>query len=211
MSTTIECPHCSGQVAVTDRFCPYCGSPRTSVRLELEQAAATTGIPYERLLAQARVAGQRLPASIDAPDQSRQPVMVATQPEVTSLALPALLMLASAVLVVVGSIGPWATIFLGSISGLDGDGRLTFFLGIVAGIVALLRIAQPTRRRALAWLAAGVFTVAAVISIYDWSNLQQVADSSSIAIIRVGWGLQLTAIAAVAGALVAFVAAVRRV
>lgn len=54
MNSTILCPHCGNTMQPSDRFCPSCGIPRTHVRQELERASATTGIPYERLLGQAR-------------------------------------------------------------------------------------------------------------------------------------------------------------
>lgn len=49
------------------RFCPGCGIPRTHVRQELERASATTGIPYERLLEQAREQDARQQPPLPAP------------------------------------------------------------------------------------------------------------------------------------------------
>lgn len=50
----VECPYCHTQMPDAARFCPGCGTPRSSVREQLEREAAETGVPYESVLARER-------------------------------------------------------------------------------------------------------------------------------------------------------------
>ena len=49
------------------------------------------------------------------------------------------LVVGGAILIVLGAFLPWATVFGISIAGIDGDGSLTLLMGLVAGVVALVR------------------------------------------------------------------------
>ncbi|MDQ3548159.1 MAG: zinc ribbon domain-containing protein [Chloroflexota bacterium] len=54
---TIQCPNCGTLMEEQARFCPGCGTPRTSVRERLEREAAATGVPYAQLLERERSTG----------------------------------------------------------------------------------------------------------------------------------------------------------
>jgi hypothetical protein len=104
--------------------------------------------------------------------------------------------------VVVGSLGPWATLATAigdvSIAGTSGDGALT----IVAALVAAGGFA--TSFWWMRWLGA---LTALIVGAYDWRHLRsRIADvnaSTDAARASVGWGLWVVVI----GALVATVAA----
>jgi hypothetical protein len=113
---------------------------------------------------------------------------------------------ASAGLMVVGALGPWAKALGGfvSVSGTDGDGTVVLIAGlVVVGIVALM-----LRRKRL-WMVV-ISLLAAVIgaftSIYDLANIKSVVDSSS-GMATVGWGLWLDAIASMSAVLALLVLA----
>lgn len=114
-----------------------------------------------------------------------------------------------ALAIIIGSFGPWARVWVVTANGLDGDGKITIVLGILALVGVLTRVRQPDRR---AWISIGLvggFGVAAAIGGYDWSNidsaLSDLEDNPFAANASVGWGLQLLTISAVIGAILAFV------
>jgi hypothetical protein len=117
-------------------------------------------------------------------------------------------MLVCALLVVVGSLGPWAIVQGEAISGMDGvgggDGSLTFTFGIIAGVLAGLLVWQPWRRGWVPGLIFLSFVLIALVGFDDWSDVGRTADEVAVEA-RVGWGLPLLSIAAGIG--VAFVVA----
>jgi hypothetical protein len=113
---------------------------------------------------------------------------------------------ASASLMVVGALGPWAKALGGfvSVSGTDGDGTVVLIAGlVVVGIVALMRRKKRVWMVVVGLLAA---VIGAFTSIYDLANIKSVVDSSS-GMATVGWGLWLDAIASVSGVLALLVLA----
>ena len=95
----------------------------------------------------------------------------------------------------VGSLGPWATTFIASVSGTQGDGKLTL------GAVALLL------GRGGSVFAALVALVALGICIYDLVNVSHKAAQITVAgvqVAHVGWGLYT----ATGGAAVALIGAI---
>ncbi|HEX5166432.1 MAG TPA: zinc ribbon domain-containing protein [Thermomicrobiales bacterium] len=59
----VQCPHCGTFMDENARFCPGCGTPRTSVREQLEREAAATGVPYATVLERARTSGSPVTAA----------------------------------------------------------------------------------------------------------------------------------------------------
>jgi hypothetical protein len=123
----------------------------------------------------------------------------------------------AALLVLVGSIGPWATVLdLKTMSGMDtSDGAITLVAGIVAGVFTLLRVARPDRRTALMAVAFVAFLVAALLGLIDWLDLRdmvgvtdleqdpffgEIADDIAV---NVGWGLVMLTVSAIAGTFLA--------
>jgi hypothetical protein len=97
--------------------------------------------------------------------------------------------IASAGAMVVGGFGPWARV-LGviSVSGTDGDGWIV----IVAALVAAGLIFLQQRRRMGIWpfvVALLAAVIASVTTIYDWTDLNHVADQTGL--IHAGWGIYL--------------------
>ena len=107
------------------------------------------------------------------------------------------------VMVIVGSLGPWLSTVLGSVSGVQGsaDGRLT--LG--AGVVAMLALAAG-RGRQWGSLLAGMALLAALgVACFDTARVVYETSKLTVFGYRVagaGWGLYLT----VAGAAIGVVA-----
>lgn len=123
--------------------------------------------------------------------------------------------LVCAVLVLVGSVGPWVTAFgFIEVSGTEGDGMITLVLALVAGLLIGWRVASGSRwPRFLAGLA---FLAVAGIGVYDWSELERNIDEADEdvrafvdAAVSVGWGLVLTTFAGVAGLIVTVLDAAR--
>jgi hypothetical protein len=111
----------------------------------------------------------------------------------------------SALLVCVGSIGPWAKVLFISVGGLDGDGWITLIAGLCA--LALLAVyVRGTQRPRPVW-PLGLLLIAGVIAggtgIYDWAQIESVVgDTSEDALfdlgsaVSVGWGLVLVTLSA---------------
>lgn len=115
-----------------------------------------------------------------------------------------------AVLVVIGSIGPWATVASSGVGGLDGDGWITLVLALLAGgfaaaVFAPARVARIMRWLVLPWTL--ITLLVAVIDIVDISSTSSQFSnqfSDDIFTLSVGWGLWLV----LAGSIIALVAAV---
>jgi hypothetical protein len=112
--------------------------------------------------------------------------------------------LGAAVLVCMGSLGPWATISFLTVNGTDGDGVITLILGLIAGTMALL---QAAGRGIWAPIVAAVcFSLSALTGIIDWADLERTFEGSFFGnTVSVGWGLVVMTFAAAAGAILSFV------
>lgn len=110
---------------------------------------------------------------------------------------------------IVGSLGPWVSFGLGSVSGTSGDGKLTLVIGIVAGLL-LIPLFSGTFRRGLAIVAGLILGGAAIIGIYDWSHISALTgdEMTTFFNIGIGWGLQMTVLSAILGVIVC-IAAIR--
>lgn len=115
-----------------------------------------------------------------------------------------MILLVLSVLVVVGSFGPWATVLFFSVSGTEGDGVITLIIGIIAAVLSGLSMGSPSNVK---FVILGVLhSIAMVIGIYDWSELESVIDEANGAGVgaSVGWGLVMMTLCAGAGALTSF-------
>lgn len=120
---------------------------------------------------------------------------------------------ASALLVCIGSFGPWAKVLFVSAGGLDGDGWIT----LVAGLAALALLAVYARAASrprpswplLAVLVAGA--IATAVGLYDWVNIETAIDDELFSdAVSVGWGLVLVTFAGASLVLAAAVTLARR-
>jgi hypothetical protein len=105
---------------------------------------------------------------------------------------------ASALLMLIGAFGPWATVFsVLSVSGTDGDGKIVLIAALVIGAMVALRLNAKGRRwTVVVALLAGL--IAAATSIYDMANIQNtISNSQYRGVISVGWGLWIDCIASV--------------
>ena len=128
--------------------------------------------------------------------------MTPTQTSPAPLPGRAITLLVCGILVVVGSLGPWATFLFVSANGTDGDGVLTLIFGVVVLVVAVLRLMRPAERQWLPWLAFVLLALSAAIGIYNWADISSTGDGELLGV-NVGWGLVVTTLAAIAGAAVA--------
>jgi hypothetical protein len=95
---------------------------------------------------------------------------------------------------VVGSFMAWITVTSGfgsaSVSGTDGDGKITAVVGILAGLLALVGLSKGSRGNVItaALLAVG----GAAMSAYEWQNVSSKiddADFNEFARASVGTGI----------------------
>jgi len=128
----------------------------------------------------------------------------------------AYVVIAAALAVIVGSIGPWATVtiaFLGQmkLSGQSCDGEYTVWGGVIAGLLMGAVCLNP-RRAGIAALSALLMLLVAGIGIYDWMNVNDaVSDARGerfVASASVGWGLVMVTIGGLIGAIAAIVQAI---
>lgn len=134
--------------------------------------------------------------------------------------LLAVLALACATLVIVGSFGPWESLERVSRSapeytvehGTRSDGAFTILFAIVA-IVALLISLFWRNDDAIAWLAFGALALCAMTGLLNWLVFAppetSLAPGATGTIIRVEWGLKLVGLAGGAGALITWLVARR--
>ena len=115
---------------------------------------------------------------------------------------------ASAALVSVGSLGPWARALFVSVSGVDGDGKVTLALGVAAVVVAF--IFARSSRRPRPWWPLALCVVAGLVGIgittNIWIDLESSDSSTSSeddlfgdtdALVTVSWGLIVTLAASI--------------
>jgi hypothetical protein len=118
-------------------------------------------------------------------------------------------MLVCALLVVVGSFGPWAKTPFHTVSGFDWDGSITLIFGVIAGALAVILMLQPWRRGWVLGLLMATFGLAALVGLTDWMDVGRVIEDIGIDA-RVSWGLQLMTVAAGIGFTLASIQYMRR-
>lgn len=111
---------------------------------------------------------------------------------------------AGAVLTVFGSFMPWATATIIGLSinkaGIDGDGKLTMWLGIAAAAVLAIR----KWGAAISAVLQGMALCVAVADILDTSRRAGDVNGMSRSVhVSVGYGLWIVAVASLAGAIAA--------
>jgi hypothetical protein len=98
--------------------------------------------------------------------------------------------LGTAVAMVIGGIGTWATGFGQSVNGFDRDGAIVIVCAVLIGLAVVVA------KRALAILAAVAALASAATAIYDLQDIQGKIEG-----ISVGWGLWLSVVASVVAVL----------
>jgi hypothetical protein len=119
--------------------------------------------------------------------------------------------------IVVGALGPWATILGFSVAGTEGDGTYALVLALVAGL-ALWR-AWSTASKGMLIACAALGALVLIIGIYDYDHISSASEAADVSedadlesslaagfagLVSIGWGLYvviLGAIATIAGAL----------
>ncbi len=131
------------------------------------------------------------PPIVDQGWQQPGPVSVAPPPQAW-LGAPILFGL-----LLIGCIGPWATIegfSEANVGGFDGDGGLVLGIGVVAAI--LLTLWRQTGKGWMAWTAAGFSALNVLIAIIDIADVSGDVPPILEDRVSVGWGLWLTLVAA---------------
>lgn len=223
------CAECGTRLPSDAKFCLRCGQA-------VDPRPATADVPDHRLSARADAlqSPHSQPASngVPFPDRFRigppphaRPSEVPTyaplplsQPTSSAPSRTAgFLAIGAGVQVVIGSLGPWVSVqaaFLGSmsVSGMDGDGKITIVCGVIALTPLAFLVSSPDRR----WMgvvAALVLGLCALIGIIDWQDVNDrtaTVDDDTPVFARVGWGLQLVTLGGAAGAIMALVQAMSR-
>lgn len=104
--------------------------------------------------------------------------------------------------VILGSVGPWVTVWFATINGTAGDGQISLILGAVAGLLMLVDLYNKQWSRFLAGATLLCFIGAGGIGLYHWINfVEAAAETSGLA--QLSWGLPLLTLSAAAGGLVA--------
>jgi hypothetical protein len=106
----------------------------------------------------------------------------------------AFLVLVAAVLVVVGCLSTWATVFGRSFAGTDANaGKSTLVAAIVAA--ALILLATSARKRWLSIVAAIPAAIAAAISSFRLADIANFVQGATNA--QSSWGIWLTTVSAI--------------
>ena len=101
----------------------------------------------------------------------------------------------------IGALGTWASIGIFSVNGLDDgrDGIITLIAGILAAIALWRCFRDPRSRAAIAVLVLGALaSLIAIVDIADISGEDAGEFFGQTIEITVGWGLWVTALAAIA-------------
>lgn len=114
----------------------------------------------------------------------------------------------SALLLIVGGFGPWATALnIVNVSGTHGDGWFAIGLGVFALVMLWLYAARGTRGPA--WWAVVAGVGGAILGFVDRANI---ADKGSgdlfgqhVALVKPAWGIYMVIVASIALALMSFV------
>ncbi len=190
------CVQCGAELPDDARFCAACGKPQL--------ARAKPSAQQEPSL----VSGAR-PDDASVADDDRKASVHDVAPSQTTSWLAA----GASLVVVIGSLGPWAEmhgLVGGSINGTDGDGKLTI-VGALAALVCLIRASTVARgSRGSARIAALLLAACGVVGMFDWvaiaegirsSTLLNISSRIGIESMGVAWGLVAVTVGGFAGAL----------
>ena len=104
-------------------------------------------------------------------------------------------MSASAAGMVVGSLGPWATVLGIDVAGTEGDGTPVLIAALLAAVLVAVKRTRA-RWALIVALLAGAF--GALVSLSDLSDISTVADGTLFeGAVSAGWGLYLCAASSV--------------
>ncbi len=103
--------------------------------------------------------------------QPRPGARVARRPRRYPAPAGVFVMVLGAVLVIVGSVMPWVRLGPISVSGLEGDGRITAVLGLLILILALASRTSPSRLPRVLVMVGALFSVA--IAAVDNTRLRE--------------------------------------
>lgn len=225
------CAECGTRLPETAKFCLECGHRRESRTVDTVVAPVADPVPSVtsdgRAMDPTRDVWGRPLATTDAAMSEKSRVLVrhpsvpranvvppAASSRRTTISLtPGHLAIASAVLVIVGSLGPWVSLvapFVGSlsVSGTEGDGKITLGCGIAAAVMLAFLV---TSNQSGVWLGlfAGIaLGIAAVVGIVDWGNVGDeisTSDQEFQGLASVGWGLKVMTVGAIVGAILSIV------
>lgn len=99
-------------------------------------------------------------------------------------------------LVVLGSVGPWASVLFVTVNGTEGDGAFTAVFGGVGILLAALSFKNQSRLKYGA--IAGLGGISAVIGVIDWADIASEPEGELGIGVQVEWGLVLMTLAAMA-------------
>ncbi|WP_155773141.1 hypothetical protein [Rhodococcus opacus] len=103
----------------------------------------------------------------------------------------------ASVVVIVGSVGPWATSGIFSLPGTHGDGKYTLALGGVAAVVLLIKSAMTNRwPLVVAALMGFLCLIVGVVDIASVSSFISDEDRQG-GVVSVGWGLWMVVVGTV--------------
>jgi hypothetical protein len=209
------CWNCGTKLPENAGFCFACGKSQAEEGPEsagdAESGRVTTLPPFEHASTVRAASAPRIATPLS-DWRSLPDGQLRSRSDVPNV-IAGFLALGAAVLVIVGSFGPWVTVsvFMGTIeaNGMDGDGKITLWCGIGAAVLLAVYLFSEAHPTWTAFLATVVLLIAGVIGAMDWTDINDrlaFADQEDLAIdvfARVGWGLQVMTIASFAGALLA--------
>lgn len=103
----------------------------------------------------------------------------------------------ASVVIMVGSVAPWATSGFFSLPGTQADGMYTLALGAIAAVVLLIKAANQSRWPLIVAVVTGILCgLIAVIDLIRASSLISAEDQQS-GIVSIGWGMWMTLVGAV--------------
>ncbi len=129
--------------------------------------------------------------------------------------LPAVLTLATAALVIAGSLGPWLYVEEGpdwdittrSVPGAGTDGVFSLFFATIAAVAVLITLVWP-RLWGLAWVAVVAMILCSMVGLFDWVIFDPMDLATQpgrrASLIQVEWGLKVVTFAAPIGVLCAW-------
>lgn len=114
----------------------------------------------------------------------------------------------SGVLMVIGGIGPWVTVYGTSVNGTHGDGWIVVGAAVIG--VGLCYVLRRNRWAGAVTIVAGVIALATTS--YDRSHLERAINQAgglAQAVMHVGWGLNLALVASFSLLLAGIVGVIR--
>jgi uncharacterized membrane protein YeaQ/YmgE (transglycosylase-associated protein family) len=118
----------------------------------------------------------------------------------------------SALLMIVGGFGPWASVGAVTIKGTDGgDGWFLIVPGLLAGFLLFRQVTKPDARWPMI-LTAVLGAIGALVAVVDLSDINDLASETAFFgdLVDTGWGLYLSLVASLSLIAAAIATLVRR-